>query len=88
MKISNNPETGGGKYRSRSWENAQRGQAATRIAPTLNPNPLLVGDYDTHNIRDAGLRLLLPDVGFSEAKSGCASSYGWYTCSRQRPGGG
>jgi hypothetical protein len=37
------------------------------IAQTLNPNPLLVGDYYTHNFRDPGMRLLLPDVGSNEA---------------------
>ncbi|MCU0980032.1 MAG: VWA domain-containing protein, partial [Pirellulaceae bacterium] len=37
------------------------------IAQTLNPNPLLIGDYYTHNFRDAGMRVLLPDIGFAEA---------------------
>jgi hypothetical protein len=45
---------------------AVRNDRLSGIAQTLNPNPLLVGVYYTHSIRDAGMRLLLPDVGFSE----------------------
>jgi VCBS repeat-containing protein len=36
------------------------------IAQPLIANPLLVGDYYSHNFRDAGMRLLLPNIGANE----------------------
>ena len=46
---------------------AVRNDQLSGIAQPLNPNPLLVGDFYTHNFRDAGMRVLLPDIGFTES---------------------
>ncbi|MCU0963230.1 MAG: DVUA0089 family protein, partial [Pirellulaceae bacterium] len=42
-----------------------RNDQLSGIAQSLNPNPLLVGEFFTHNFRDPGMRVILPEIGAS-----------------------